>query len=148
MTFWSSLKSLARNLGRRQSVEKDLDAEIRAYRDLLEDEKLHSGANSQDVRRETLLELGGAEQIKERVRDIRRGAALDALGTELRQSFRGLRRNPALTILGTAMLAIGMAASVVVFSIFQSALLKPLPFREPGHLVTIWETRAARGVDQ
>ena len=148
MTFWQSLKSLARNLARKQSVDEDLDAEIRSYRDLLEDEKLRSGANSLDARRESLLELGGTEQIKERVRDIRRGASLDALGTELRQSLRGLRRNPALTVLGTAMLAVGMAASIVVFSIFQSALLKPLPFRDPVHLVTIWETRLARGVDQ
>ena len=49
------------------------------------------------ARREARLELGGAAQIQEEVRDVRLGATLQAMGTELRQSLRGLRRNPGLT---------------------------------------------------
>jgi predicted permease len=100
------------------------------------------------ARREALFELGGAEQIKEEVRDIRLGAGLEAIGTELRQSLRGLRRNPGVSMVVVGVLAAGMGASTVVFSIFQSSLLKPLPFRDSGRVVQLTETRLDRGIDQ
>lgn len=148
MPIFHRLNTLWRNLFRKKRVEADLENEIGAYRELLEDEKAKAGAAADAARREALLELGGAEQIKERVREIRLGASLYGLAAEVRQSLRGLRRNPSLTILGTAMLALGTGASIAVFSIFQSALLKPLPFRDVDRVVNLWETRNDRGIDQ
>ena len=148
MPFLHRISALSRNLFRKKNVEADLDDEIRSYQQLLEDEKTNSGRPARAMRREALLELGGAEQIKENVRDMRLGASLDSLAAELRQSFRGLRRNPGLTILGTTMVALGTGASIAVFSIFQSALLKPLPFRDVNRVVNLWETRHDRGIDQ
>ena len=145
---WGRLKTLWRNLAQTQTVDADLDGEIRSYRTMLEDEKVRAGVDPRVARREALLELGGAEQIKEEVRDVRLGATLSTLWTELRQSARGLRRNPGLTILGAVMLALGIGASTVVFSIFYAALLKPLPFRDSGHVVQLWETRKDRGFNQ
>src|SRR5258706_13122908 len=147
MPMWHRLKTLLRNLARKRMVEEDLDDEIRSYREILEDEKVRTGDDPSAARREALLELGGAEQIKEEVRDIRLGGTLEAIGAELQQSFRGLRRNPGLTLLGTAMLGLGMGASILVFSIFQAALLKPLPFRDPDRVVQLWETRDDRGIN-
>jgi len=148
MPVWHKLNSLWRNLTERQKVEADLADEIRSYRELLEEQKIRGGADPVTARREASIELGGTEKLKEEVRDVRRGAAFDVLGAELRQSLRGLRRNPSLTVLGTTMLSLGMGACIVVFSIFQSALLKPLPFRDANRLLTIWETRLDRGMDQ
>jgi len=132
----------------RQKVEDDLTNEIRSYCELLEQQKIREGVDPVTARREASIELGGAEKLKEEVRNVRRGAAFDVLGAELRQSLRGLRRNPSLAVLGTTMLSLGMGASIVVFSIFQSALLKPLPFRDSNRLLAIWETRLDRGIDQ
>jgi predicted permease len=148
MRVWLWLKTLWRNLARKQKVDDDLEDEIRSYRDMLEHEKARAGLDPGAARREALLELGGAEQIKEEVRDIRAGVVLDALVAELRQSLRGLRRNPGLTILGAAMLALGIGASTVVFSIFYAALMQSLPFRDPRRLLELWETRKDRGIDQ
>jgi putative ABC transport system permease protein len=148
MQCWHQLRTLWRNVSRRRAIEEDLDAEIRSYQEILEDEKARTNANPETARREALLELGGTEQIKEAVRDVRLGVTLDEIAAELRQSWRGLRRNPGLTILGTLMLALGMGASTAVFSIFYSALLRPLPFRDSSRLVQISETRLARGIDR
>src|SRR5579872_2000357 len=146
--MWHRLAILWRNLARKRTTENDLDAEIRSYQQLLEDEKARDFADPSLARREARLELGGVEQIKEEVRDVRLGAALISMGAELRQSLRGLRRNPGLTVLGTAMLALGMGASTAVFSIFHAALVEPLPFRDAGRLVQLWETRHDRGFNQ
>ena len=148
MQFWHRLKTLWRNVSSRQKVEEELDDEIRSYQGMLEDEKARTGTDPSVARREALLELGGAQQIKDAVRDVRLGVTLDAMAGELRQSLRGLRRNPGVTILGTLMLALGMGASTAVFSIFYSALLRPLPFRDGDRLVQISETRLARGIDR
>src|ERR1041385_8544158 len=147
MPLLHRLKMLWRNVARKTTVESDLDAEVRSYREMLEDEKRALGADPRTARREALLELGGADQIKEEVRDVRLGASLDAMGSELRQSLRGLRRNPGLTVLAIGMLALGMGAGTVVFSIFYSALLRPLPFRDSQYVVQLAETRLARGID-
>jgi len=148
MRLWHRVRTLWRNVARKPMVEDDLDAEIRAYQGMLEDEKIRAGAEPRVARREARIELGGAEQVKEEVRDVRLGATLENMGAELRQSWRGLRRNPGLAVLGTAMLALGMGASTVVFSIFHAALLQPLPFREPDRVVSLTERRLDRGIDQ
>jgi hypothetical protein len=148
MPLWNWLKTLWRNLARKRMVEDDLDDEIRAYQDMLEDEKARAGADPCVARREALIELGGVEHIKEEVRDVRLGATLEAMRTELRQSLRGLRRNPGLTVLGAVMVALGIGASTVVFSIFHAALLQPLPFRDSDRVVQLWETRLDRGFSQ
>ncbi len=140
MASWRRIRTLWRNLAGRRKVEEELDAEIRSYQTMLEDEGLS--------RRDALLDLGGVVQIKERVRDVRAGATLEAMAVELRQSLRGLRRNPALTLLGAAMLALGMGASALVFSIFHAALIQPLPFRAADRVVQLWETRLDRGFNQ
>src|SRR5207244_11936197 len=103
MPLWRRLKTLWRNVARKKAVDADLDAEIGSYRQMLEDEKIRAGADPLLARREALLELGGAEQVKEAVRDVRAGAGIETIGAEVRQSLRGLRRNHSLTILGEVM---------------------------------------------
>jgi putative ABC transport system permease protein len=134
------LKTLWRNLTSKQKLEDDLNAELESYRQMLEDEK--------GTARGAALEMGGKEQIKEAVRDVRAGARLDSFGAEVKQSVRGLARNPGAALLGISMLALGLMASTVIFSVFYAALVRPLPFREPDRLVQIWETRLKRGIDQ
>ena len=134
------LRMLWRNLTGKQKLEEDLNAELESYRQMLEDDKRTA--------REAALEMGGKEQIKEAVRDVRAGAWLDSFWAEVKQSVRGLARNPGTALLATSMLALGMTASTVIFSVFYAALVRPLPFREPDRLVEIWETRLSRGIDQ
>ena len=148
MPMWRRLKTLWRNLARKQKVEGDLDAEIRSYQEMLEDEKARAGVEPGVARLEALLELGSLAQLKDEVRDVRLGVRLEAIWTELRQSLRGLRRNPGLSLVVAGILTLGMAASTVVFSIFQSALLSPLPFRDSDRVVQLTETRLDRGIDQ
>jgi hypothetical protein len=55
----------ARNLVRGARVDKELDHELRAYVDLLTDEKMAGGLSPDRARREALIETGGLEQVKE-----------------------------------------------------------------------------------
>jgi putative ABC transport system permease protein len=57
---------------------------------------------------------------------------------EIRYVVRGLRRNPGFTIAVVVTLGICIGVNTAVFSILESILLRPLPFRNADHLVAIW----------
>ena len=57
------------------------------------------------------------------------------LGTELRYAFRSFRRQRTATALVVAMLTLGIAANIVVFSLINSLFLRPFQFAEPDRLV-------------
>jgi predicted permease len=62
------------------------------------------------------------------------------LGTDLRYTVRWLARQKFSTSLVIAMLSLGIAANVVVFSLVNGLFLRPFPFPEPERLVYINET--------
>jgi len=142
------LATIWRNLFHRRAVDDLLDEEVRSHKQLLEDEKIAAGADPETARREVAIEFGAIELIKEQVRDVRRGALLEGFRTELRQSIRALRRNPGMTIICVLMLALGIGASTAIFSVFEAALLRPLPFRDADRLVELAETQLDRGLTE
>jgi putative ABC transport system permease protein len=64
---------------------------------------------------------------------------------DLRLAWRSLRRSPAFATTAILTLAIGIGGSTAVFSIVNTVLLRPLPFRDPGRLVRVWESNPAEG---
>src|SRR3954447_9683968 len=68
---------------------------------------------------------------------------LDALGQDVRLAVRSLLRSPGTTVASLAVLALGLGASVAIFSVAAGTLLRSLPVREPDRLVTLWEQQAS-----
>ena len=62
---------------------------------------------------------------------------MTTLARDLRYAIRNLRRNPAFTLIALAALAIGIGANTAVFTIVESVLLRPLPYRQPSRLYTV-----------
>src|SRR5579862_7336992 len=62
------------------------------------------------------------------------------LNSDLRYALRNLVRNPAFTAIALAALAIGIGANTAVFTVVESVLLRPLPYRDPSQLYTVRPT--------
>jgi putative ABC transport system permease protein len=71
---------------------------------------------------------------------------MEALWQDLRYGARMLRRNPGFAAVAILTLAIGIGANVMIFSVVNGVLLRPLAFPESQRIVTVWETDANRGI--
>ena len=134
-----------RNIFCKEKIERELDQEVRSYCDLLEQEKTRSGMSSDEAMRQAYLEVGGTEQLKERVRDIRIGVSVDAWLQDLRYGFRLLFKNPGFTLVAVLTLTLGIGATTAIFSVVDAVLLRALPYRNASRLVSLYEDRSRTG---
>ena len=69
------------------------------------------------------------------------------LGSDLRYTLRWLARQKASTVLVVCLLALGIGANIVVFSLVNGLFLRPFPFPSPERLVYINETAPKWNLD-
>jgi putative ABC transport system permease protein len=147
MRWLSRLASLFRNLSHKQENEQDLDHEVSSYLDLLTEEKIQSGMAPEAARRAARLELGGVEQVKEQVRDVRAGIWLETVLQDARYGARVLRLNPGFSLLVVLTLALGIGANTAIFSVVYGVLLRPLPYSNGGQLVVVHQHARGQAAD-
>src|SRR5215467_11788304 len=131
-------RSFLRNLFKTQRVEQDLDLEVRSHLQLLIDENLRAGMPAKEAERAARLELGGAEQVKEQVRDRRLGNGLHSLLADCRFGTRQLYKNPGFTLTVVFTLALSVGANTAIFSLVNALLLRNLPYPHPERLAAIY----------
>lgn len=134
MRFFRKLRTLLH----KNRLDADMADEMRMHVELQAERNLAAGMSPDEARYAAQRAFGGVEQIKERCRDQRGLVWLEHVGRDLRFAFASLRKNPAFTLAAVFTLVVGLGATTTIFTIIDAVVWRPLPYAEPGRLVTHW----------
>lgn len=125
------------NAFRRSKLEKEIDREIKSHVEMRTADNIAAGMLPEEARREALIRFGNRTLTRERVTAVDAELAFDTFWRELRYAARQLRRSPAFTATALATLILGIGANVVVFSVLNAMVLRPLDVPQPAGLYNV-----------
>ena len=125
------------SLWRRRSKEADLDAELRFHLQRQLDDYIKAGVPAHEARRRVALEFGPIDLAKDECRDVRPLQWLETAVRDVRMGFRVLMRERLFAAAVTLILAVGLGATVAMFSVLNGVVLRPLPYARPGELAVL-----------
>ena len=136
--MWFRLRAVLRRVLDGGARDQELSEELRAFVEHDAESKIRSGMTPEDARRAALIELGGAEQVKEHVREVAAGARWEGIFRDIRYAMRSLGQSPGFSCSVIGNLSLGLAATIVAFAFINGALLRPFPgVRDQDRLVTL-----------
>src|SRR6476660_2598475 len=125
-------------------MSEELHFHIEQYvRDLVS-----TGMSREKAARQVRMELGSLDGVKEDCREERGLHLFDEFQRELGYAARLLRKTPGFAATALLTLAVCLGANLTIFAVINSVLLRPLPFPEPGRLVTVFNTYPRAGVER
>jgi predicted permease len=145
MPLLPKIVSAWRTLARGRKLDVDLDEELRSFVDELTAKKIARGIDPASARRQALLEIGGLDQVKEEVRDVRIGRFIEEALRDVSYAWRMLRKAPGFTVAAVTTLALGVGANAAIFSVVHALLIAPLPYAKPERLVFVWADQSSEG---
>jgi predicted permease len=137
MAFLRNVTGGLRGLFQKESVEHELDEELREFVDASAAEKMRTGMSREQAYREAKMDLGGMEAVKENVREATWESWIEALGCDLRFGFRLLRFNPIFAITAILSLALGIGANTAIFQLIDAVRMRTLPVHDPQEIARV-----------
>ena len=127
---------------RRKQVDAELDEELDAFLDAARHHHQREGRPADDAGRAARLALGSRAAVKDHVRDTRWESALEDVWRDVVYGCRYLNRHRGFAAAAVLTLGLGIGISTAVFSVVNTVLVQPLPYRDADRLVRVVERAA------
>ncbi|NOT08604.1 MAG: ABC transporter permease [Gemmatimonadales bacterium] len=131
-----------RFLGRRRR-EAELDEELQFHLEREYESNLAVGMSPEEAMRAARRDFGSLPATKDDCRDERRSRLLTESWADLRYACRGMRRSPAHVGAVILVLGLGLGATIGIFSLVHSVLIRPLGFHEPERIARLYAVRSS-----
>jgi predicted permease len=115
----------------------ELDDEIEFHLEQAITTRTAAGMDPAEARRQAFIEFGGIEPTREQCERQRPGWWIGTVMQDVHYALRGFSRNPVFTISVLITLGLGIGATTAVFSVVDRILFRPLPYADPGRIVSL-----------
>jgi predicted permease len=137
MSWLHGLRHRVADALRGESPDTELNEEIAHHLELETRRQVERGYAPDIARANALRRFGNPARIAQETRDERGPQHLEAGMQDVHYAVRSLRKNPGFTALALLTLALGIGITTVSFSVLDTILLRPLPFRDADRLVLV-----------
>ena len=103
---------------------------------------------AEEAMRTARREFGNIAMIEQRGREVWQWPTIESFCGDVKFALRQLGKSPGFTVAAVLTLALGIGADAAVFSLFDTVLLHPLPYRDPGNLMVVTEAEPSQGQDE
>src|SRR5690242_17975838 len=138
--------SLARYF-RRNQKQRDVREELDLHIQLETETNIARGMSPAEAKEAALLRLGNRTLIHEEVYRMYTSGILDSMARDFRLATRALLRDPAFTAIAAITIALGIGATIAIFTVVNGILIKPLPYPDPDALVSVWHSAVVAGAN-
>jgi predicted permease len=132
MQWWPIWKATAKR-------DADLERELLSDLELEEEEQRERGLSTGEARFAARRAFGNVTLIREQTRVAWSWGWLERLARDVNYGTRTLLRSPEFAIVSVLVMTLGIGATTSLFTMVRAVLLRPLPFRDPGKLVMLYE---------
>ncbi|MEJ2204464.1 MAG: ABC transporter permease [Gemmatimonadota bacterium] len=140
-------RSVWRRLLRRDAMEEG-DEELGFHLEMRMRDYMEDGMSRDEARQAAEKRMGDMAEVRRAMTHVaqaesrreRRREWIGEIRQDLRYAVRTLLRAPAFASVSIVTLAVGIGATVAIFSLVHAVLLAPLPYPQPDRLVRVWET--------
>lgn len=139
MSWLTRVRRYLRDAARGRQMAREIDDELQFHVDALIEELTGRGASPEEARRIAARRFGRLDLMKDEARYAKGVGLIDDLRQDVRFGLRTLRQQPAFAAVAVLTLALGIGANSALFSLANALLLRPLPVRDPGSLVLLYQ---------
>ena len=119
-------------------TRQEFDEETESHIAMLTERFMARGMTREEALSAARRQFGNRTSLGEAHNEMQTFVWFENLWQDLRYGFRVLLKNKAFAAVAVLTLALGIGANTAIFSVVNAAILRPLPYPEPGKLAVLW----------